>query len=101
MKSSTAPNLFRVKQLTDIERFRNGYIGSSNCRNSNAEMKGVPDPKFTRQTDMNSSGATVSTSFQIVSDEFCFVKFTVVQKLTLTWSPNRNKEPFSDDLSPS
>uniref|UniRef100_A0A0E0JQ23 Uncharacterized protein n=1 Tax=Oryza punctata TaxID=4537 RepID=A0A0E0JQ23_ORYPU len=64
-------------------------------------MKGVPEPKFIRQTDILVSEATVITSFQTVSGEPQFVKFTVVQKLTPIWSPKRNREPFSDELSPS
>uniref|UniRef100_A0A0E0FUQ8 Uncharacterized protein n=1 Tax=Oryza nivara TaxID=4536 RepID=A0A0E0FUQ8_ORYNI len=85
----------------ETEGLRNGYIASSNILKSNVDMKGVPDPKFIRQTDMLASGATVITSFQTVSSGFQFVKFTFVQKLTPMWSSKINGKPFSDDLFPS
>jgi hypothetical protein len=56
-------------------------------------MKGIPEPKFIRQTDTKLLVATVITSFHIVSDGSQFVKFTASQKLTPIWIPNRNNDP--------
>jgi hypothetical protein len=56
-------------------------------------MKGTPVPKFIRQTDRELLGATVISSFHTVVDGFIFDKFTVAQKLTPIWSPNRNSDP--------
>uniref|UniRef100_A0A0D9Y9N4 Uncharacterized protein n=1 Tax=Oryza glumipatula TaxID=40148 RepID=A0A0D9Y9N4_9ORYZ len=39
---------------------------------------------------MESSGVTMISSFQTLSDEGNFVRFTIVQKLMPIWSPKRN-----------
>uniref|UniRef100_J3L541 Uncharacterized protein n=1 Tax=Oryza brachyantha TaxID=4533 RepID=J3L541_ORYBR len=101
ISSSTDPNLNREKELTDVETFTKGYIVSCKGLKSSVDMNGMPDSRFMRQTCMLVSGATVIASFQTVFDGFQFVKFTSVQKLTPMWSPNRNGEPFFDELSSS
>uniref|UniRef100_A0A0D9Y9N3 Uncharacterized protein n=1 Tax=Oryza glumipatula TaxID=40148 RepID=A0A0D9Y9N3_9ORYZ len=78
------------RSLTATETFTNGYIVSCKGLKSNVDMKGIPDPLFIRQTDMESSGVTMISSFQTLSDEGNFVRFTIVQKLMPIWSPKRN-----------
>lgn len=99
--SATLPNLIRDSRLIDTEVLTKGYIVSSSGLSSNDDMKGIPKPKFIKQTDTELLGATVSTSFRITADGFKFVKFTASQKLTPIWSPNRNWDPSNVLFNPS